>query len=402
MTSGLRLGRIAGIDIVADWSLLIIFTLIAFSLALGLFPLWHPQWSAALAWGTALTAAVLFFVSVLIHELSHAVVGRANGIRVPRITLFMFGGLAHMENEPRAWRAEFAMAIVGPLTSLALGVLFLWLAGTLTGPVELDPENPAAFLSSLGPLPTLLFWLGPVNILLGIFNLVPAFPLDGGRVLRAIVWAATKSLVTATRWASRIGQGFAWLLMATGIAMMLGMRVPFFGAGLLNGLWLAFIGWFLNNAAMVSYRQLLVRESLEGTPVSRLMQTQFTRIDPQMRVSTLVDQYIMASGQRVFPVEQDGRFEGIVCLVDIRKRSRDVWEQTRVRDIMTPRSALASVAPQLDAAEALETLGSRDVNQVPVVDGDKLVGLLRREDIVKWLSLRSGSEIDQRVVEQGV
>lgn len=402
MTSGLRLGRIAGIDIVADWSLLIIFTLIAFSLALGLFPLWHPEWSAALVWGTALAAAVLFFVSVLIHELSHAVVGRANGIRVPRITLFMFGGLAHMENEPRAWRAEFAMAIVGPLTSLALGVLFLWLAGTLTGSVEVDPENPAAFLSSLGPLPTLLFWLGPVNILLGIFNLVPAFPLDGGRVLRAIMWAATKSLVTATRWASRIGQGFAWLLMATGIAMMLGIRVPFFGVGLFNGLWLAFIGWFLNNAAMVSYRQLLVRESLEGTPVSRLMQTHFTRIDPQMRVSTLVDQYIMASGQRVFPVEEDGRFEGIVCLVDIRKRSRDAWEQTRVRDIMTPRAALTSVPPQLDAAEALELLGSRDVNQVPVVDGDKLVGLLRREDIVKWLSLRSGSEIDQRVVEQGV
>lgn len=193
LTTGLRLGRIVDIEIVADWSLLIIFWLISFSLAAGVFPAWHPEWTAALAWGTALAAALLFFVSVLIHELSHALVGRLHGIVVRRITLFMFGGMAQMENEPPTWRAEFAMAIVGPLTSLALGVFFLWLTPFAGGPLDIDPDDPGATLAALGP----------VNILLALFNLVPGFPLDGGRVLRALLWALTGSLRRATRYASR-------------------------------------------------------------------------------------------------------------------------------------------------------------------------------------------------------
>jgi len=394
IAAGLRLGRIAGIEIAADWSLLIIFWLITFTLAVGVFPGWHPDWGAALSWATALAAALLFFASVLVHELSHALVGRAHGIVIRRITLFMFGGMAQMENEPSTWRAEFAMAIVGPLASLALGITFLGLAAIISAPLDVDPDKPQEALAALAPLPTLLAWLGPVNIILAIFNLVPGFPLDGGRVLRAILWAVTGNLRLATRRASQAGQGFAWLLMASGFVMLLGVRVPLLGGGFLNGLWLALIGWFLNNAAVMSYRQLLMRESLADVPVARLMQTRFTRIDPQMRVSTLVDEHVMPSGQRSFPVEQDGRFLGMVCLSDLRKRERRAWEHTTVGEIMTPVAALVTVAPRHGSFETLALLAGHDLNQLPVVEDGRLIGLIRREDILKWLSLHGEREPD--------
>jgi Zn-dependent protease/predicted transcriptional regulator len=387
---GLRLGRIAGIEVVMDWSLLIIFVLILVSLAGGVFPSWHPNWSPGLTWLTALGAAILFFISVLLHELSHALVGRRFGVSIRRITLFMFGGMAHMENEPPSWRAELMMALAGPLMSFALGILFGSLASLIAGPIELDPEDPGRALSALGPAATLLAWLAPINIILGAFNLVPGFPLDGGRVLRAIMWGVTGDFLLATRRASRAGQVIAWLLMAIGFLMIIGLRVPFFGTGLVSGLWLIFIGWFLNNAALLSYRQLIVRESLEGVPVSRLMQTRFTRVDPDMRISTLLDEHVMASGQRAFPVEQAGRLVGMVCVRDLHKRSRDAWDATTVREIMTPAEQLAIVSPQDDAFDVLALLGQRDLNQLPVVEDGRLLGLIRREDILKWLSLHTG------------
>lgn len=387
LPGGLRLGHVAGIEITVDWSLLIIFGLITFTLAVGVFPGWHPDWSATLSWATALAAAVLFFASVLIHELSHALVGRVHGVVIRRITLFMFGGMAQMENEPPTWRAELVMAIAGPLASLGLGFTFLWLAAFISGPLDVDPDKPQEALAALAPLPTLLVWLGPVNIILAIFNLVPGFPMDGGRVLRAILWAVTGNLRLATHRASQAGQGFAWLLMATGFAMLLGVRVPFLGGGFLSGLWLALIGWFLNNAAIMSYRQLLMRESLADVPAARLMQTRFTRIDPQMRVSTLVDEHLMPSGQRAFPVEQDGRFVGMISLHDLRKRPRAAWDRTTVGEIMTPATAIVALAPRQGAMEALALLAQRDLNQLPVVEDGKLLGLIRREDILRWLSV---------------
>ncbi|MFA7386954.1 MAG: site-2 protease family protein, partial [Thiohalobacteraceae bacterium] len=242
MGNGFHLGRIAGIDVRVDWSLSIIFFLISFSLAVGLFPAWHPDWGPGISWLTALVAALAFFASVLAHELSHALVGRAQGIEVKRITLFIFGGMAHMENEPRAWKAELWMAIVGPITSLVLGLLFLALTWSSLDPGTVDPENPAALFAALAPVPTVLLWLGNINIVLAVFNMVPGFPLDGGRVLRALLWGVTGDMRRATRWASQAGQMFAWILIGTGVAMMLGIQVPFFGSGVLPGLWLAFIG----------------------------------------------------------------------------------------------------------------------------------------------------------------
>ncbi len=395
-TAGLRLGSIGGIEIHADWSLLIIFALISFSLATGLFPGWHPNWSAATAWITALAAAVLFLASVLVHELSHALVGRANGVQIRRITLFMFGGVAQMENEPPSWRAELGMAIVGPLTSLALGFTFLELASLINGPIRIDPNHLQRSLSALGPIASLLLWLGPINVVLGVFNLVPGFPLDGGRVLRAVMWGITGDLHQATQRASRAGQFFAWLLMSGGLAMMLGLQIPFFGAGFINGLWLAFIGWYLNNAALLSYQQLLIRESLEHIPVRRLMQTHFLRIDPQMHVGTLVNEHLMGSGQRAFPVEANGRLAGIVSLRDLQKCPRDALERTAVAEIMTPAAQLVTLAPDQDAMKALELIGRHNLNQIPVTQDGAVVGLIRREDILTWLSMHAGGGRSQR------
>lgn len=387
MNQGLRIARIAGIDVVLDWSLLLIFMLITLSLGAGVFPAWHPQWSAALSWMTGLGAAVMFFASVLAHELSHALAGRTQGIEIRRITLFMFGGMAQMSKEPQQWRAELLMAAAGPLTSLALGILFLLLAATQTGSIAVDLEHPEEMLASLGPLATLLLWLGPVNIILALFNLVPGFPLDGGRILRALLWGITGDLHRSTRWASDMGRGFAWFLVLVGAAMILGLRVPVFGGGLVNGLWLAFIGWFLHNAALTSYRQLLIRESLEDVPVARLMRTAVEEVDPGMAVSELIEEHFMRSDQRAYPVTEAGRFIGLVCLQDIRSVSAADRALTRVDQIMTPAGRLAVLAPHEDAADALFRLAQADVNQLPVVEQGRFIGMLQRDDILKWLML---------------
>ncbi len=387
MGNGLRLGRIAGIEIHADWSLLVIFVLIASSLAMGLFPEWHPDWGLGLIWATALGASVALFASVLVHELSHALVGRAWGIAVRRITLFVFGGVAQMEQEPPNWRAEFWMAIIGPVTSAVLGFLCFLAAGFSISPAAGEFEDPAQLFATLGVGGTLLMWLGQVNFVLAAFNLVPAFPLDGGRVLRALMWAISGDFRRATRWASGAGQAFAWFLIATGVAMILGARIPFLGGGLVGGLWLAFIGWFLNNAAALSYRQLLVREALRDVPVARLMLTQIATVPPDLPVSELVDRYLLRSDQRAFPVVADGRLEGMVCLHEVRKLDRAAWDRTAVRDIMIPADKLASAGPDEGAGDVLSRLAGRNLNQLPVLEDGRVRGLVRREDILKWLAL---------------
>ena len=398
MNSGFRLARIAGIDVYLDWSLLIIFALVTVNLGGGVFPAWHPDWSPATVWLTALGAAALFFASVLTHELSHALVGRTRGIEVPRITLFVFGGVAQMREEPKTWRAEFWMAIAGPLTSFAIGGLCLALVAAVADPIALDPGDPASAFAALGPFATLLLWLGPINIILAIFNLVPGFPLDGGRVLRAALWGATGDLRRATRWASQAGQFFAWLLIVAGLSMLLGLSVPVFGSGVVSGLWLALIGWFLNNAAVGSYRQLVVRDALEGVPVSKLMLTHVQSVSPDLPVASLVDDYVMSSDQRAYPVVDGERLVGMVCLQDVRKIPRADWPATRVRDIMTTK--LTVVHPSDPGSEALSALSRQGVNQLPVVEGGRIRGLVRREEILRWLSLygepKAGDELAPR------
>jgi len=389
MRSGLRLARLFGINIYIDWSWIFIFLLVTWNLAAGVFPQIHPEWSLGLNIAIGLAASLLFFGSVLAHELAHSLVAKASGLPVRRITLFIFGGVSNIEREPPSPLTEFLISIVGPLTSLILGALFIVLGGASLMSVGTSLGNPTQALRNLDPLSTLLIWLGPINILLGIFNLIPGFPLDGGRVLRSILWAATNNLRTATRWATLVGQIVAWLFIIAGIAMAFGVRIPFFGTGIISGLWLAFIGWFLNNAASQSYQQVVVEDMLEGVPVSRLMRPNAPTVDPNIPVSGLVDQFIMGTDERAFPVVVENRLVGLVCLEDVRKVPRTAWDETQVGQIMTPADKLDIVNPREDANDALNKLVRRDIRQMPVVLNGQLVGMLRRRDIMRWLQLQS-------------
>ena len=392
MKNGLRMGRLFGINIYLDWSWLLIFLLVAWSLATQ-FALMHPAWGPELAWSVAIAAALLFFASVLAHELAHAIVAQAQGIPVRNITLFLFGGVANIQQEPRSPRGEFLLAIVGPLTSLAIGG-FCLLAVSLFAPLSADAAlNPGLAFASLDPLTTLLLWLGSANIVLGIFNLLPGFPLDGGRVLRAILWGVTGNFRTATRWAAGVGQVLAWLLIFSGIAMIFGVEIPFFGTGLIGGLWLAFIGWFMSSAVRQSYQQVVVHDMLEGVPAARLMRANVPAVSPGTSTSDLVHHYVMGTDERAFPVLDGDRLLGLVTLEDIRKVAREDWDTTSAAEIMTPADQLAVVQPQDDASAALDKLTERNVHQVPVISNGHLVGLVRSSDIMRWLNLQAPNGI---------
>jgi CBS domain-containing protein len=231
--------------------------------------------------------------------------------------------------------------------------------------------TPQQVVAQLDPFSTLLFWLGPINIGLGVFNLLPGFPLDGGRILRAIIWQVTGSLRKATHWAAGTGQFTAWAFILAGLAMIFGTRIPFLGTGLGNGIWLILIGWFLNNAA------------------SRLMRSDVPVVPPDLPVSDLVYNWVMGTDEHAFPVMQEGRMVGLVCLEDVRRVPREQWNSTLVSEVMTRVHQLDTVSANEDASEAFEKLTRRDVRQIPVVAEGRLVGLLRRRDIVKWLQLQS-------------
>ncbi len=389
LRSGLHLGKVFGINVYIDWSWVFIFLLVTWNLAVGVFPALHPQWSTILNWATALVAAILFFASVLAHELAHSVVARARGLPVNRITLFLFGGVSNIERESSSPSTEFLMAIVGPLTSLVLGVIFLALGGV--GLVTSGGlfGNPLRLLGRVGPIPTLLLWLGPINIVLAIFNMVPGFPLDGGRVLRSIFWAASRNLRLATRWASWIGQGIAWLLILMGIAMVFGIEIPYFGTGVIGGVWLAFIGWFLNNAAQSSYRQVLLEDLLEGVPVATLMRPSTLTVSPDMTLSRVVYDYVMNSDERTFPVLEGDCLVGMISLADVRRVPREQWDTTLVSAVMTPEEKLTVATPREEATQALSDLANRDIRQIPVVQEGRLVGMLRRADIMRYLQLHT-------------
>lgn len=388
MRSGIRIARIFGINIYIDWSWLFIFLLLTWSLAAG-FGQFNTEWSSALNWGIALLASLLFFASVLAHELAHSLVAKAQDIPVHNITLFLFGGVSNIQQNPRSPRAEFLMVGVGPLTSIVLGILFLVGFATTAGPQASALVTPRALFEQLSPLSTLLLWLGQINILLGLFNLIPGFPLDGGRVLRSILWGTTGDFLKGTRWAAIVGQAFAWLLILTGIAMAFGIQVPLLGSGVVGGIWLAFVGWFLSNAATRSLQQVQVEDILDGVTAERLMRADVPTVAPDTTVSDLVQNYIMATDERAFPVMENDRMVGLVTMEDVREIESNDRDSFTVGEIMTPAEELVTVASQEEAADALRKLIQRDVRQVPVLRNGVFVGMVRRRDIIHWLQLHS-------------
>jgi Zn-dependent protease/CBS domain-containing protein len=386
---GFPLGRVFGVRLALHWTVLIVFTLITVQLGAFLFPAWHPEWTPALSWSVALGAAVVFFASILVHELAHAIVGRVYDIPVRNITLFVFGGVAHVERRPPHPRAELLMAIAGPLTSLVLGIAFMTLSGFLAGDAAAAAGDPVELMASLGPLATLLAWVGPINVLIAIFNMLPGFPLDGGRVLRAILWGITGDLTKATRWASKVGRVLAMGLIAIGVLMALGVWIPFFGTGLGGGLWIALIGWFLYFLARTGYEQVVMERLLDQVHVRDVMARWAATTSPDASVREVVERLMMRSDQELVPVVEGGALVGLVSDADVRAIPHRDWDRRRVGEIMHPVGDMPVVSPDEDALEGLGRLNRFDVTELPVVDRGVFEGLLRRRDIARFLELQN-------------
>jgi Zn-dependent protease len=377
--SGLRLFSLLGIEIRLDWSVLIIFSLIVYSLGAGLFPQWHPDWPPATTWLTALAAGVIFFASLLAHEMAHSLMARRFGIRVPRITLFLFGGMAEIEQEARTPREEFAIAIVGPLMSAALGVLFAGIASLSMGEQSLAmlADDPEAVMSSLSPALTASLWLGSVNMMLAIFNLVPGFPLDGGRVFRAAVWWATGDPVKATRLAAGAGRLVGWGIMVLGFWNILAWKN-------LGGLWLIFIGWFLTHLAKASYSQMLTERSLRHARVEDIMRTRFETVPAHVTIEDFIDDYLLRSSQQLWPVTDAGHIVGAIGYGDVAGLAAAERPGRRVADLATPLAQRASLSAGELAGPALRQLGTVGDDPVLVLRDGGVVGLIRASDVLRW------------------
>lgn len=381
--SGLRLFSIFGIEIRLDWSVLIIFALIVYSLGAGLFPQWHPDWTPATTWITAIAAGVIFFASLLAHELAHSLMARYYGIRVPRITLFLFGGMAEIEAEAKTPKEEFAIAIVGPLMSALIGALFLIGASTAIGDEGMQrlAQDPLALMAGLSPATTAAIWLGFVNIILAIFNMVPGFPLDGGRVFRAGVWWVTGDAVKATRVASMAGRAVGWLLIGFGFWNI-------FALGNLGGLWLILIGWFLTHAARASYTQMVTERSLRSVRVQDVMRTRFETVPGNISLEEFIEDYLLRSSQQLWPVTEGDRYVGTVSFSDVAKISQPDRRQRQVRELLTPLDERHSLAADEMASTALRRLGDEPV---AVVTNGRVVGLVRSGDILRWTAVHPAS-----------
>jgi Zn-dependent protease/CBS domain-containing protein len=359
-----RVGRIAGIEVRIDSSWAVIALLITYSMYLRLAIL-YPDLSGVGAVGLAILSAVLFFGSVLIHELAHALVSQARGIRVQDITLFLFGGATRAKVESRGPGDEFLIALVGPLTSGILAGLFGVVAG-------LGRE----VLSR--PLAGTFGYLAWTNLLLAAFNLVPGFPLDGGRLLRSAIWKATGSLGRATRIASLAGQVVGWLLVAAGVAWLL-------AGDLAGGIWFAFIGWFLVQAARSSYQELQLQQLLRGVEAEDVMAGDLRRIPPELSLQDAVDDYFMRYDHSAFPVDEQGRTVGLLTLRGVRRVPREQWRTRRVREHMVPLDDQVVVAPDARMDGVLGMLQDGEAGRVLVAQDGEVVGIITPSDLTRWL-----------------
>jgi len=367
LRGGIPIGRLFGISLRLNYTWFIVFALVTWSLTANYYPSVFPDWSVARSLVAGVVTSLLFFGSVLAHELMHSIVANAVGIPVHGITLFIFGGVSQMSEEPRQPKDELRIALAGPLTSLVLGGIF-WGIFFLAG-------DYSEFVLAIS------YWLGLINLFLAAFNLIPGFPLDGGRVLRSILWWRSKNLRRSTRTASNIGRAVGYLFIFGGVFFI-------FRGLWLNGLWLALIGWFLENAAVGSYRQVSLQDTLQGHTAREVMSKDCPSMAPEMTVDKLVNEQILTSGRRCFPVAVDNRVLGLVTLHNIRAIPRTEWGTSKLREAMTPLDKLKSVAPNEDLSSVLTILTEADINQVLVVEDGTIVGVIGRDNLLAFINIR--------------
>lgn len=372
MEAHIKLFRIFGIQVGLHYSWLLIALLVVLSLA-GQFTQTNPQWGPGVIWAVAVFTAFLFFAAIVLHEFSHAAVARLRGLPVKSITLFALGGVAQIEKEASDPKTEFWMGIAGPITSAVIGVVCLTLAALLGWDPSVERQSPQL---------AMLVWLGIINIALAIFNMVPGFPLDGGRVLRAIIWWVIKDGSRATRIAARVGQAIAFIFIIVGL-------VRFFGGAGFGGLWLTFIGWFLLDAARSSYLQAETVKQLQGVRVGDVMSRECPAIESTLSVQEFVDDHLLRSGRRCFAVKQDAEVIGLITPHEVKDIERDRWPQTSVRQAMLPLDRLHSVKPNTPVTDVLERMGREDINQLFVLSNGRLDGIVSRGDILRLLQTRA-------------
>jgi len=370
LSNSIRLFTIRGIEVGLHYSWLIIFALVTWSLSVYVFPLELENLGDIEYWVLGAVTALLLFVSVLIHELAHSFVALARGLNARSITLFIFGGVSNLGGEAKEASTEFLVAIVGPLTSFALaGLAYLVVIGIDEPRIDLVAG-----------------YLVTINILIGLFNLVPGFPLDGGRVLRAILWGAMSNVRRATEWAANAGKLFAWILFAVGLFLI-------FNGIVLTGIFWAAIAWFLHNAASTSVQQLVFETRLRRVRAADVVHPVEVTAPPGLSVAELIDDYVLPNNLRAVPVIDNGRLVGIVTLGDIMKVPPAERGRVSVAEVMGGREGLHTVRADARVQDAVEMLAEHDLEQVPVIDGDRFVGLLTRADVMRQLQLREALDV---------
>ena len=365
---GITLFKIAGIRISLDYSWFIVFALVLVALSAGYFPRNYPGYEPQIYWLAGLLATLLFFSSVVAHELSHSLMAIRSGIQIPEITLFIFGGVSRLGQEPKNPGLELKIAIVGPLSSFALALIF-WLLKT-----ALESFFPAIIIA-------VFQYLAWINVALGVFNLIPGFPLDGGRVLRAFLWWKTGSLTRATKVATDMGKGFATALMILG-----GLQI--FAGALINGAWLLFIGMFLRGMSIKGYEEMIIRKSLEGVHVQEVMILEVVSVPPDLPISRLIHDYILHYAYRGFPVVADGQVLGIVSLAAVKGIPLEEQETKRVAEIMLPKSDSLLIAGDASLAEALMQMSQEDADRLLVMQKDRMTGMITKSGLLRFVQIK--------------
>ncbi len=373
MEENLRLGRVAGIRVGMNWSLLVIFWLITWSLATEAFPQEAPGRTDLAYWVTGVIASVLFFSSLLAHEMGHALLARRSGIAVEGITLWLFGGVARLSGDASNARSELRVAIVGPAISLTVGVIFASLA------LLLDALGAPALVSAAPA------WIGRINIVLALFNLAPAYPLDGGRVLRGVLWLRHGDRIRATLTAARAGRFFGWFLISLGL-------LEFLAGGTLGGVWFVFLGWFLLGAARAEIEGVLLRDLLKDTRVRAVMTSDPVTVPPDVSIEDLLEDYTLRHHCSAFPVvDRSGALIGLVTLAHIRGVPPDRRRELTVADVASPIERVPTAGPDDRLVDLLGRIAAPE-NRVLVLDQGRLVGIVTATDITRaldWAGMRS-------------